>query len=62
MLDEVYEVMDRMDQRLNTLERILDEENSDWRKDDPYGDRPNAPEQPKGDYPRPKGDYPREVS
>jgi len=55
MLDEVYDVMDRLDQRLQSLERILDAENADWRKDDPYGDQPFA------QRPDKSGDYPREV-
>ncbi|MEO0412131.1 MAG: envelope stress response membrane protein PspB [Pseudomonadota bacterium] len=33
MLDEVYDVMDRMEDRIKTLETILDAEDKDWRSD-----------------------------
>jgi phage shock protein B len=56
MLDEVYDVMERMDDRLKTLESILDGEDKDWRGDDPY-DRRAA----KGEDGDAKS-YPREAS
>ncbi len=60
MLDEVYDVMNAMEERLNTLESILDAEGKDWREDHDYDERPKPRRTSRG-----KGDtptYPREAS
>lgn len=52
MLDEVYDVMDRMEDRIKSLETILDAEDSNWRGDAPQGEPTDTD----------KRRYPREAS
>lgn len=52
MLDEVYDVMGRMEERLKSLESILDAEQKDWREDDPYEGRNAGMEDTVKRYPR----------
>lgn len=59
MLDEVYDVMERMDERLQALESILDAEDKEWRGDDPYARRAEKDGAADTNGPAP---YPREAS
>lgn len=52
MLDEVYDVMDAMEQRLMSLERILDDEEKDWRGDEPYAQDSGSPDKTRRAHPR----------
>lgn len=53
MLDEVYDVMGRMEERLQSLESILDAEQKDWRGEDADEERrADASDKAKTRYPR----------
>ncbi|MEM6833828.1 MAG: envelope stress response membrane protein PspB [Sphingomonadales bacterium] len=50
MLDEVYDVMDRMEDRIKTLEKILDAESTDWREK--HDEPEETPTYPQSTFPR----------
>ena len=43
MLDEVYDTMERMEERIRSLEKILDDENTGWRGEDEPDAAPRYP-------------------